>query len=168
MEFFDALDENGEKLGYQIPRGNKINQDVFIGIVTLVVVNDKKEVLVTRRAKNKVSGLQWEITGGGIQAGEPVRKAAVRELFEETGIKIEDNDLISLDVETKWPFVCNSFVVKLNSSPVVKLQAEETIAYRWLDLENFFQFVKRKSFVLDIGKRITNHRHQIVNIINNN
>ena len=36
---------------------------------------------------------RWITPGGGIDTGESAREAAVRELFEETGIKITDEQL---------------------------------------------------------------------------
>lgn len=43
-------------------------------------------VLLVRRANPPDAG-RWAFPGGKIEAGEPIREAAVRELYEETGLK---------------------------------------------------------------------------------
>jgi aspartyl/glutamyl-tRNA(Asn/Gln) amidotransferase C subunit len=36
----------------------------------------------------------WFTVGGGVEAGETYRAAAVRELFEETGLRVDDDELV--------------------------------------------------------------------------
>jgi 8-oxo-dGTP pyrophosphatase MutT (NUDIX family) len=58
--------------------------------VRLVVLDADGRVLLlhTRDLGNPAFGTSWELPGGGIQAGETVADAAIRELREETGIEI--------------------------------------------------------------------------------
>ncbi len=168
MEKFDALDERGFKLGYKLKRGKTIPENIYFGIVTIVTVDPNNNILVTKRNPNKPSGNLWEITGGGIQAGESVLKAARRELGEETGIWVDEADFIYLDKESQWPFICNSFVVKLKKAYDIILDPKETIDYKWLSLSEFFEFAKNEEFVLNIGNRISMHKEEILKIINNN
>lgn len=46
------------------------------------------KLLTTERSRNKTYPLKWEVTGGSILKGETAAEGAVRELYEETGIKI--------------------------------------------------------------------------------
>ena len=168
MEQFDALDKYGNPLGFRLVRGESIPKGIYFGIVTIVCYSKIKDsFLVTKRNPNKPSGNLWEITGGGIQASENALAAARRELGEETGIWLQNEDFKILDKEADWPFVCHSFVVSLKESYDIKLDPKETIDYMWLDRKEFLNFIQSKHFVSQIGKRILNHKEEIKKIINN-
>lgn len=60
-----------------------------------VVVSDGTSVLLMRDTDPGVAGSAWWITpGGGIDPGEDERAAAVRELAEETGLRVEPEALV--------------------------------------------------------------------------
>lgn len=63
-----------EKLGH-IP--------VVICAASVIVVNKNKEILLQLRNDNQC----WAYPGGGINVDEMAEEAAVRELFQETGLK---------------------------------------------------------------------------------
>ncbi|WP_414832789.1 NUDIX hydrolase [Afifella sp. YEN Y35] len=52
---------------------------------TIAAVFHEERILLVRRANPPDAG-RWGFPGGKIEAGEPIEAAAVRELFEETGI----------------------------------------------------------------------------------
>lgn len=49
-------------------------------------------LLLVRRGRPPGEGL-WAIPGGRVVAGEPMRRAAEREILEETGVRIEAGEL---------------------------------------------------------------------------
>jgi mutator protein MutT len=53
---------------------------------TIAAVFHEERILLVRRANPPDAG-RWGFPGGKIEAGEPIETAAVRELFEETGIR---------------------------------------------------------------------------------
>jgi len=63
--------------------------------VDVIVVNSKNQVLLIER-KNKPYG--WAIPGGFVDYGETVEHAAVRELLEETNLKISEKELNFLGI----------------------------------------------------------------------
>ena len=58
----------------------------------VIVVNDQGEILMIRRTDNG----NWAVPGGGMDLGESITGAAVRETQEETGITREITGLIGI------------------------------------------------------------------------
>ena len=65
----------------------------LVGVGVLVKMKDK--VLLVKRRYEPDKGL-WALPGGLINLGETARNAAIREVYEETGIKISINRLIDV------------------------------------------------------------------------
>ena len=59
-----------------------------------VVIRDG-EVLLIRRGKPPLYG-RWVVPGGTVELGEPLERALVRELQEETGLVVEPLELLTV------------------------------------------------------------------------
>lgn len=59
--------------------------------VSIWLTNEKNEVLLTKRAKDPYKDW-WDMPGGFVEEDETLEQAASRELFEETGLKINNFD----------------------------------------------------------------------------
>jgi len=62
--------------------------------VVFVVVEHEGHVLLVREAKH---GQLWYAPAGGLEAGETVAEAAVRETLEESGVAVEPIGLVRVD-----------------------------------------------------------------------
>jgi 8-oxo-dGTP diphosphatase len=62
--------------------------------VGAIIVKDGKVVLV-KRGKPPLAG-QWSVPGGVLEVGETLREGIVREVLEETGLKVEPLDLLGV------------------------------------------------------------------------
>ena len=69
------------------------NEIMAIGVATLVL-NEKDEVLLETRS----DGLGYSFPGGALNMGEKVKEGAIRECFEETGIKLKESDLLLIGI----------------------------------------------------------------------
>ena len=71
--------------------------NVRASFFVFVVVEHEGQVLVVREAKH---GQLWYAPAGGLEPGETIRDAAVRETLEEAGVRIEPTGLVR--VEQQW------------------------------------------------------------------
>jgi ADP-ribose pyrophosphatase YjhB (NUDIX family) len=69
------------------PKANRI-----VPAVSVVITDEHGRLLLIRRTDNG----HWAIPGGGMEPGESVRQAAVREVREETGIDCEVTGLVGV------------------------------------------------------------------------
>jgi len=56
------------------------------------VIFSPEGVLLQRRDDNRL----WGLPGGGVEPGESVTEAVIREVFEETGLRVEPRRLIGV------------------------------------------------------------------------
>lgn len=70
---------------------NLIRPTAAVGVVCL----KGSEVLLIRRGRPPRTG-EWSLPGGRVEWGETVRAAALRELYEETGVEAEIIALIDV------------------------------------------------------------------------
>lgn len=64
----------------------------LIPAASTVVANDRGELLLQRRSDNDL----WSIPGGAMEPGETIRRTAIREAKEETGLDIEPTHLVGI------------------------------------------------------------------------
>lgn len=66
----------------------------YIVSVYAILRNEKGEFLLLRRSENSHSNPgKWDLPGGKLCRGEPLEEAAVREVWEETGISIVPGEI---------------------------------------------------------------------------
>lgn len=153
LELFDILDENYEPTG--IVRERSIvhergdwHRTVHIWVVR--VAEGKMEVLLQKRAANKDSfpGCYDISSAGHIQAGDDYETSALRELFEELGIKAaaEELELVGTHkTECHSRFYGKPFINREYSNVYIydatgknlqwKLQKEEVETVMWIEYE---------------------------------
>ena len=100
-ELIDILDENGNVTGVsksilEVHRNGLWHQTSHIW-----VFNSKGEVILQKRAKKKMSHPDlWDISAAGhVSKGEHPDKTAIRELYEEIGIKANFRELKKIKVK---------------------------------------------------------------------
>ena len=73
----------------------KFKKDHIVTSVVAVIINDDREVLLTKRNIPPFQG-EWVMPGGKIDLGEPIIKAIQREVMEEVGLQVEVEVLLDV------------------------------------------------------------------------
>ena len=109
---------------------------IAVGVVLL----DGDRVLLVRRGRPPLQG-QWTIPGGGVEVGETLREAALRELQEETGLSADIGPIVEVveritpgtdPARPRYHYVIIDF---LGTAPVGELRASsDADEARWVPL----------------------------------
>ncbi len=94
-EKFDVLNELGEFTGEIATREECHKKGLWHRAVYAFIIDDNKNILLQKRSSNKkLWPNMWDVTvGGHVETGEFGRHALIREVKEELGIEINDNDI---------------------------------------------------------------------------
>lgn len=111
-------------------------KDGITHISTGVAVLREGKVLVVRRVAGDYLGGVYELPGGGVDPGETIAESAVREVLEETGLKVRRIAGVfeGFDCQTPVKPKVRQINVIVEAEPgEVTLEPSEHDAYRWID-----------------------------------
>lgn len=133
-EILDLYDADMRLLDRTVVRGEEIPAGCYPMVVIIMTVHRRSgRILMTKRAPEKSRSGMWEITGGSKKAGETPEHAACRELFEETGITVQEKDLIRCGTDRGAHWFFRHFAVFAEEPETgIRLQPHETVDYRWV------------------------------------
>ncbi|ELU04314.1 hypothetical protein CAPTEDRAFT_175223 [Capitella teleta] len=109
-----------------------------VGVAGCVVDHESKSVLVIRDKHKRYS--LWKFPGGLAELGEDLNQTAVREIYEETGVKSEFHGILAFRQQHDQPsaygrsdlyFVCYMTPLTFDLKPCLR----EIEACMWMDLE---------------------------------
>lgn len=86
--------------------------------VRMVVLNERNELLLVR---SWFGHQRWSLPGGGLRRGEKPKHAALREVFEETGVAIDGRKCTYLgefkNGDSNAPFIIDCFLATIPKQP---------------------------------------------------
>lgn len=91
-ELIDIYDDNRQPTGERVERkGAFLGEGQYMLYVLAILEDLDGRVLITRRTLDKKwAAGWWEVTGGGVSAGETSAQAIAREVREEVGLSVDD------------------------------------------------------------------------------
>jgi len=106
---------------------------------TVAVINRHKKILLLKRG----STAPWNpdnycFPGGTVEVNESLECAAIRELYEETGIEVDNNNLEKMVIVYPSGYKKTIFVSKVDDAEV-RLNYEHT-DYVWVNLDESLNY----------------------------
>lgn len=126
--------------------------------VQILLFNENGEVLLLKRKKTGFGDSKYGFIGGHVEKGENVKKAIIREVKEEIGVEIAENDLkfrnimnrkVNQDVE----YIDFIFIAKKWKGNIRNMEPEKCSELKWCSLNklpnNILDFEK---YIIDNNK----------------
>lgn len=156
MEYWDIYDVNKELTGRTMMRNdwNMKPGDYHLTVLG-VLKNRAGKYLITKRVMTKSwAAGWWEVSGGGVMAGETSMQAVRREVLEETGIDITDFEGgLQFTYRRDNPEEKDNYFVDVyrftgdfSESDVVSQEAE-TDGFKLADIEEIKEYARQGIFL---------------------
>ena len=129
-------------------------EKTYIVSIYAILRNEKGEFLLLRRSENSHSNPgKWDLPGGKLNHRESLEEAAVREVWEETGISIVPGDIagyVTFELPKKKVIAIvydGGYVIA-----DVKLSYEH-MEYAWISLDTILEMDTLPAYFRDFFKR---------------
>jgi len=149
-EIWDITDAEGRPTGLTMEKGAPMRPGEYHLSVSVWIVNDSGEFLISRRVPGKKAAPgMWEAAGGSALAGEDALTAALREVKEELGLVLDPAKGHVFSRYT-WPHSDGSgaacIVVWIFRQEAalsgLSLQREETCGAKWASKEQLRALIR--------------------------
>ena len=152
MELLDVYDSQGNVTGRKIVRGDKseiLGPDEHIAIAVIFIENNNGEFLIQKTSKEK--GGEFSSTGGHVDSGETPLMSIKREVLEELGVNIENDNIyeygfLSFDMPLRYLF----YIKKDIPIDTIIVQDEEVEYVKYMSVSEINKLI-------DTGQMLKSH-----------
>lgn len=156
MEEWDIYDRDLNKTGKTCIRGKyQLKDNEYHLVVHIWLFTEEGKILLTQRAGTKETApLKWECNGGSVIKGETTIQGAIRELKEEIGIELKENDLKLFKKQRRDHyndiFFAYYAIVPEEIIKKIKFTDGEAVDKKWAKLEEFNEMFDKDETVKNI------------------
>lgn len=153
MELLDVYDDYGNVTGRTIVRGDKsavLNENEHIAVSVIFIENNNGEFLIQKTSQEK--GGEFSSTGGHVDSGETPLVAIKREVKEEIGINVDDDQIeeygfLAYDKPLRYIFYLRKNI-NLND---VKVQKEEVEYVKYMTIQEINELIETNQMLKSHG-----------------
>ena len=154
MELIDLYDRQKRRLNKTFDRwSGEPDEGEYKHTVHMWFLNSKGELLIQKRSefKRRNAG-KWSYTAGAVDSGETTLDGARREILEELGIELKEEQLdFIVSFKREHCFVDVWLVQMELDISKLKLQEEEVSEVKWVTIEELEELIKKEEFVKSIS-----------------
>ena len=112
--------------------------------VSIVIFNEKNEILMIREKRYTVGRLEWEIPAGKIEDGESKEDAARREAMEETGCTLKDLTFLCSQNPANGMSDClfHVFAARVDTESSIR-DTDEVASKVWMPVEQVKEMLRK-------------------------
>lgn len=149
MEIIDLYNKNKQKLGKTFIRGkDKLSENEYYLLEQAWIINNKKEILLTKRSLNKSYGGMWEPTSGHVKTKETDLEGIQREVYEELNLKINKNELKFIKTFIKNQAIIDVWLIQKDIKlKDLKLKKDELIDAKFVTIKEFIKMLNNKEII---------------------
>ncbi len=157
IEVWDLYDKNRKLTGQEHIRGSgPIPDNQYHLVVHVWLRNSEGKYLIAQRAAHRESNpLMWECQGGSVLKGESSLDGALREVFEEVGVRLEPEsgtlvfshirDVVNSvrfgDIMDVWLFNCD------DEANLIDATTDEVAQTKWATVDEIKELFDTGKFV---------------------
>ena len=111
--------------------------------VSVVIFNERNEILMIREKRYTVQRLEWEIPAGKTETGETIEAAARREAMEETGCTLKDLQFLCSQNPANGmsDCVCHVFAARVASEGEIR-DTDEVADKKWMPIPEVMELLR--------------------------
>ena len=142
----DIYNSNGETTGRVVERSavkvSTFNSNEHIAVSIIYIENHENEFLIQKTSKEK--GGLYSSTGGHIDHGQTPKEAIIREVREELGIAVDENEIVDLGfMVVDFPIRFVFYLKKDIDLKDVVLQKEEVDSVSYMSVNKIKSIIEK-------------------------
>ncbi len=151
QEYFVVVDRNDKFIRNATRQECHTNKKLVHRSATVIVLNDRKEILLEKRSMKKdLYPGYWGLVAGHVDPGESYEEAAKREMMEEIGISAKLTQLFKRVMKVPYESEMEMIFLANHNGPF-KVNKEESEEVRFFNQEELREALKSDSIKLSLG-----------------
>ena len=172
MELIDVVNENNELTGQIEERWTAYEKGLWRRTVSCWIMNENGDILLQKRTANKRRNPnKWAKTGGQVDSGESAEEAIFREVKEELGIEIPQEQIKVIEIrksdDKNKRFAYNFIFVVNYKINEYKLQKDEVAEVKYVSIEDMENLKKNDDTNYTFCNWKENEFYNEINVLKN-